>query len=427
MKKTVLMATAAVAITLSGCHGGGGVPEPATPEGPVVGGVTVVGTFSGLKDGVAPSQRVVEGSDGGTVDRIGALAVDDVEDFWREHGLPRGGAYSLLDRVSSYDGVAAYGDPEFCGIGVSGPNAMYCVPEHSITWDRVGLLPTTHRDAGDVGVVTIIAHEIGHAVDAQVEKKAAVIRSEQRADCYTGSYLRWVAEGRSPRFSIDTTGIDKALETLAVVADNPGHDAGHGVLVERVWAAIQGFRFGAEVCADTTVRDIERQRSLLPTDPSTGEARWTRSFAASTAETVSPVIGMPVEVSGTCYTASASWCPDDRSVAVNITALQAAGEPALSGVIGDGSGLALLTAALVTPWMEANGTDAHTVRACAVGYVAREMSTGDLPIQLSQGDPDEMLLALAGQEPGQGFNTAESFLNGLFTVDALDGCLEPLD
>ncbi|TXA40504.1 hypothetical protein DKM27_18495 [Mycobacterium tuberculosis variant bovis] len=370
---------------------------------------------------------MVEGSDGSPVDRIGALAVDDIEDFWRENGLPGGGAYSLLDRVTSYDGVSAYGDPTFCGIGVSGPNAMYCIPEHSITWDRVGLLPTTHRDAGDMGVVTIIAHEIGHAVDAQVEKKAETLRGEQRADCYAGAYLRWVAQGSSPRFSIDPLGIDKALETLAVVADNPGHDAGHGILVERVWAAIQGFRFGAEVCADTTENDIKHQRSLLPTDPSTGEARWTRSFAASTAETVSQVIGMPVEVSGTCYTASASWCPNTNSVAVNLAALQAAGEPALSGVLGDGSGLALLTAALVTPWMEKSSATDERVRACAVGYVAREMSTQRLPIQLSQGDPDEMLLALTGQTPGQGFTTAESFLNGLFLVDALDGCLEPLD
>ena len=43
-------------------------------------------------------------------------------------------------------------------------NAFYCIPDRLIAWDRGSLMPTGIEYFGEMGVVGVIAHEYGHAL-----------------------------------------------------------------------------------------------------------------------------------------------------------------------------------------------------------------------------------------------------------------------
>ena len=53
----------------------------------------------------------------------------------------------------------------------------------------------------------VLAHEYGHSVQHQaglVDDDTPTLVGEQQADCLAGVYMRWVAEGNSPRFTLST-------------------------------------------------------------------------------------------------------------------------------------------------------------------------------------------------------------------------------
>ena len=59
-----------------------------------------------------------------------------------------------------------------------------------------------------MAVAMVLAHEYGHAIQhAGRPGPAEHTRpwsAEQQADCLAGVYMRWVAEGNSPRFTLST-------------------------------------------------------------------------------------------------------------------------------------------------------------------------------------------------------------------------------
>ncbi len=51
----------------------------------------------------------------------------------------------------------------------------------------------------------VLAHEYGHAVQRSANltgRSTPTLVAEQQADCFAGAYMRWVAEGNSPRFTV---------------------------------------------------------------------------------------------------------------------------------------------------------------------------------------------------------------------------------
>ena len=58
-----------------------------------------------------------------------------------------------------------------------------------------------------MAITMVLAHEYGHAIAQMATlnpRGVPTLVAEQQADCLAGVYLRWVAEGKSPRFTLST-------------------------------------------------------------------------------------------------------------------------------------------------------------------------------------------------------------------------------
>ncbi|SLH66644.1 lipoprotein peptidase [Mycobacteroides abscessus subsp. abscessus] len=399
------------ALTLTSCATAiSGVPISPLDDPASIGGVEVTATESGLRpDAPAPSVQV-HGTDGGRIDRLAASAVEDVEGYWSEHVLPGGAAYQPAREVTSWDSRS--GAIEFCDTEVTGPNAGYCIPDRTVGWDRA-MLGVLAEHTGDLGAVLVIAHELGHAVDAQTQRfRPETIVGEQRADCYAGAYMAWVASGESPRFTVSPEGLDLVLEALPVVADAP--DGGdHGSSTERLWAFQTGFMRGADACAAIDGDTVTAHRDGVLAAGGDNNVRFTPELVDAIAAAVEDVTGVQ---------------PD--SSAVDIDALNDMSAQPAPGVRGDGTGAAALIALLVQPWLAEQAVSSPRATSCAVGAVARGMTAGDGAVTLSAGDLDEMVLEIltigrgatdaSGEMPSSGFERVRGFLAGVYS--GLEGC-----
>lgn len=394
------------ALTLTSCATAiSGVPSSPLSDPDRIGGVSVAAVDSGTRaDAPAPTVQV-RGTDGGSIDRLGALAVDDVQQFWSEQVLPGNAAYVPVSGVTSWDSRS--GAIEFCDTKLTGPNAAFCIPDRTVGWDRA-MMGVMAESMGDLGAVLIISHEIGHAVDAQTRRvRPETIVGEQRADCYAGAYMAWVASGESPRFQVDSSGLDLMLEALPVVADSP--DGGdHGNAVERLWAFQQGFMRGADSCSAIDMDVVQGHRDGVPPSSGDANATFTPELVDAIAASVTAVTGVQPDTS-----------------AVDIDALNAMSAQPAPGVRGDGTGAAALIAVLVQPWLAEQAVSSPRATSCAVGAVARGMASGSGAVTLSAGDLDEMLLEVLtigrgatdvnGDMPSSGFERVRGFLSGVYS------------
>ena len=184
------------------------------------------------------------------------------------------GDFTPVDQVLSWDSNGT--NTEFCGGDTVGlVNAGYCFDDNTIGWDRGELMPSLRDANGDMAVSMVLAHEYGHAVAHQsgiANTKTATLVAEQQADCLAGVYMRWVAEGNSPRFTLSTCdGLNNLLAAMIEFRDpllneddsetvaNP-----HGSAFERVSAFQFGFTDGASSCAAIDQAEIDQRRGDLP-------------------------------------------------------------------------------------------------------------------------------------------------------------------
>lgn len=410
MKTAALAAISA--LTLTSCATAiSGVPSSPLDAPARIGGITIAAVDSGLRPD-APSPTVtVAGTDHGAIDRLGAAAVEDVENYWSGVVLPGGAAYQPVTSVTSWDSRNGAGET-VCGRDAT-VNAAFCGGENSIGWDRGHLMPVLVSGMGDMGAVLIVSHELGHAVDAQTRRdNPETLVKEQRADCFAGSYFAWVASGESPRFTVSPEGLDLLMEALPVVADSP--DGGdHGSSTERLWAFQRGFMAGADACAQIDANTVTAHRDGVPPSGGDNNVSFTPALVDAIALATEQVTGVQPDTS-----------------AVDIDALNDMSRDPAPGVRGDGTGGAALIAVLVQPWVSEQAVSSPRATSCAVGAVARAMSSGDGAVTLSAGDLDEMLLEVLtvgrgatdrdGVMPSSGFERVRGFLSGVYS--GLEGC-----
>ena len=211
-----------------------------------VAGMRAVDGDTGLRPDAADPSREVTDSDGGDIDELAASAVSDIEEFWKDaYGETFDGEFSPVSELISWDANGF--DGQFCGEDTYGlVNAAYCPLDDTIGWDRGELLPALRDANGDMAVTMVMAHEYGHAIQrmARLNKKGTpTLVSEQQADCLAGVYMRWVAEGNSPRFTLSTgDGLNNLLVSMISFRDPlmseleySGEDE-HGSAFERVSA-----------------------------------------------------------------------------------------------------------------------------------------------------------------------------------------------
>ncbi|MCV7056614.1 peptidase [Mycolicibacterium gilvum] len=445
-------------------------PDPADQPEYRVGGLPVVEGPSGLRDNAPGLRRGADGSDGGPADALVLAAIDDVEMFWQQvYPDTFGTQFRPVDELVSYDSLDP-SSPEVCGVDTYDmPNAMWCAPLFSdkeyIAWDRGFLVPTGQQYFGDSAIAALIAHEYGHAVQSSADLVGfftETIVKEQQADCFAGAYSRWVAEGKSPRFTLSTgEGLNRVLAGAISSADpvwsereSEMVEEGHGTALDRTRAFQQGFTDGTASCAAIDLAVIEQQRGDLPIllqrDSTGGTQSGELPLDESTLSTLMELLDQihrPPSPPGLSFDTEscpegpasppASYCASTNTIVVDLPGLQAMSVPArredYSLPQGDNSGLSIVTSRYAMSLQHARGRplDAPStalLTACLTGVAQGAMAEPlDLPsgntLQLAAGDIDEAIGGLltnglvAGTIDGltvpAGFTRIEAFRAGL--------------
>lgn len=431
------------------------------------GGLPLNDVPSGLRSGIAPPTMNVHGGTSSPPDQLATQAVEDIEDYWQA-AFPRTltGAYRPVQNLYSYDSEDP-ASPRICGQDTyQEVNAFFCSRGWLIAWDRGVLVPTAQKYFGDMAVPGVLAHEYGHAIQRMADllgPTATVLMAEQQADCFAGDYLRWVAEGKSPRFTLGTgDGLNRVLAAVITSRDpvlTPLEDPaeGHGTALDRVDAFQMGFTSGAAACAAITTDSIQQRRrdlprplqpdaaALIPEGPVDESsitallAQLNSIFAPKDEPTVSYAAAI---CAGTQSTTPVSYCPTSNTVYIDLPGLKRLGEPGdefHDFVLLQGSNTAM--SALISRYVLAvqkdsglatTSTQTALRTACLTGAAERQIADSPNPaIPLSAKSIDEAVAGLlanglaaadaSGKTAPAGFNRIGAFRAGL-TSTSVDSC-----
>lgn len=426
---------------------------------------------SGLRPDAEPSTRDVENSDGGEIDELAAMAVSDIEDFWGEHySLVADTDFEPVDALVSWDSTNR-SEISVCDMrGYELVNALYCFDDDLIAWDRAQLMPYLRESFGDMGMVWVLGHEYGHAVQFKgdlIGMTDSVLVGEQQADCFGGAYMRWVAEGNSPRFTLNTSdGLNKVLSSVIILRDpamsqedledltlNYGE---HGSAFERISAFQIGFTDGVEACAGIDEEEIEQRRGDMPValpDAQDGEYDVTEESVQVMTDALTalfeparpPVLDFDPDAADACPDAQAtppvSYCPATNTIVVDVPGLRAesvAEESRTDGaVVGDNTAYSMLTSRYMLALQNERGVplegpDTALRTACLTGVANAKLfpgvtDTGGETLTLTAGDLDEAVSGIlanplvasdvSGETVPSGFSRIDAFRAGVLGVD----------
>ena len=179
----------------------------------------------------------------------------DLDAFWavelpKYYKIP----YRPMRGYFAYDSV---NNPPDCGSRMRYPdiagNAFYCRVADYIAFDNEQLFPDLYNGFGDISLGMVLAHELGHAVQTRTKTRLPSVYAELQADCFAGSWLRHVADGKSKFVKLDGGVIEDALSATLAFRDRPGigaQEAGaHGNGFDRTGAVQIGYDEGTGRCA----------------------------------------------------------------------------------------------------------------------------------------------------------------------------------
>lgn len=418
----------ALAIGLVACGGSGAGSTSAADN---VAGLPITHFSSGLKPNAPTPDLVVHNVSDDESDRVATAAIADVQDYWNER-LPVdfGIKFEPVTKLLSYESSGA-NQQNGCGDTKRNVNAFYCSRDDSVSWDRGVLLPQMLQQFGQLSVVTVLAHEFGHAVQYRLKDKAGIanntptIVKEQQADCFAGAYFRWVVEGKSTYFNVSTSdGLNAALSSLFLVRDSAGTSAtdnqAHGTAFDRIFAFQLGFEKSPKDCAALDLNNIQPRLTERPLDrkdrnkgdlPINEQAisylQKSLDEAFSKAGVQAPQI---VDQGGTCQggpdTPPASYCPDTNRVSIDLAALAKLGKPVdqeaefsgeETGGHGDFAALSEVASRYALGIQKGVGAKVDNANAglrtaCLVGaWAAAINKTQGNDLRLSAGDLDEAI------------------------------------
>jgi len=414
---------------LTACSAGGSGTVPGTVDG-----LPITHFHSGLKANAPTPDLKVQNAGTDQADTLAMDTIADVQNFWSTE-LPAdfGVRFQPVSKLLSYE---SNGPDQVSGCGDTrgNENAFYCGQDDSVNWDRGVLLPEMIQQFGQLSVVTVLAHEFGHAVQFRLGDKAGItadtpsIVKEQQADCFAGTYYRWVVEGKSRYFTVSTSdGLNSALSSLFLVRDTAGTAAtdqqAHGTAFDRIYAFQLGFEQGAKQCAALNMNNIQPRLTERPFDAgdqgngdipinqqaiSYLQASLNQSFAGAKVPAPS-IIAQTGSCPGGPATPPASYCPATNAVDIDLNALAALGEPVdqqgeftgdTSGGHGDFAALSEIASRYVIGIEKGVGAsvdnaDAGLRTACLVGAWAaattKIQAQGKAQLRLSAGDLDEAI------------------------------------
>jgi predicted metalloprotease len=425
-----------------------------------VAGMPATAGPTGLRDDAAGPARVVQGTDDGEIDELARQAVSDIEEYWGQaYGETFDGEFSPVEALISWD-ANGFDDTPFCGEDTYGlVNAAFCYDDETIGWDRGELLPSLRKAYGDMGVTMVLAHEYGHAVQRQAglkSKNTPTLVAEQQADCFAGAYMRWVAEDKSPRFTLSTgEGLNNVLAAVIAFRDpllaegdpEVGFDE-HGSAFERLSAFQFGFTDGPSACAAIDMREIGQRRGDLPVllpEDQTGELPVTEQSVRSIVDAMGtlfspanpPKLSFKATEAESCPDARpsppVSYCPATNTIIVDLDELEVMGTQSDTEEGGLASGDNTAYSVLVSRYMQAiqharggivlDNAEAALRTACLTGVATVKMSkTVTTPdgntIALTAGDVDEAVSGILTNGLAASDVNGESVPSGFSRIDA---------
>ena len=423
-----------------------------------VAGLTAVDGPTGLRPNAKAESREVTDTDGGQVDELAGQSVSDLEEFWKfAYPDTFDGELQPVDELFSWDSDAP--DGMFCGDTTEGlVNAAYCEDDNTIGWDRTVLMPSLRQANGDMAITMVLAHEYGHAIQKLATlnpKGVPSLVAEQQADCLAGVYLRWVAEGKSPRFTLNTgEGLNNILAAMIsfrdpLLSQNEYSDGDeHGSAFERISAFQFGFTDGASACAAINIKEIRQRRGDLPVElptDQTGELPVTEASVASLIDAMNilfapkspPQLTFDAASASTCPDARpsppASYCPASNTITVDLPGLQAIGAPSEGfegpALQGDNTAYSALMSRYMMAWQHEHGglvlddAEAGLRTACLTGVattkLSKDVTTPDgNTVALTAGDIDEAISGLLTNGLVAGDVNGESVPAGFSRIDA---------
>ncbi|WP_216215819.1 neutral zinc metallopeptidase [Amycolatopsis aidingensis] len=443
------------------CDGGSTEGQAQTPGD--VAGLPVTHFESGLKADAPQPDLDVRNATDSEEDRIAIASIADVSDYWAQQ-LPEHfqQEFEPVRELLSYDPAGE--DFEVCGASTSAAamNAFYCPPEDLVGWDRAKLLPLLRERFGPMAIVTVLGHEFGHAVQHRLGDKAGIDNStktivkEQQADCFTGSYFRWMAEGRSKYFEVSTSeGLNQVLASLFFIRDEPGQSArsrgAHGTAFDRTYAFQLGFEQGAAKCAGIDQASVDArvtEQPFHPEDKEKGDSSLDQELIGILQESLDKAFegaGVQgpeiVDEGGSCpngpSTPPASYCPDSNTVNIDLATLRELAQPVdrraeFKGEETTGMGDFAALAEIASRYTQGiqqgvgaalEGSSAGLRTSCLVGAWAGATNREGATLRLSSGDLDEAIAELLqprsliaadlqGNQVANGFERVESLRVG---------------
>jgi predicted metalloprotease len=315
----------------------------------------------------------------------------------------------------------------------------------------------------------VLAHEYGHAVALSAKltkrRRTPTLVAEQQADCLAGVYLRWVAQGDSPRFSLSTAdGLNTVLATMLVLRDPLMHanatigDNEHGSAFERISAFQFGFTDGAAACAGINAKELHERRGDLPVklqQNETGEWPVSKESVHVIVDAMTtvfapadpPQIAFGANGASACGHARpsppASYCPDTNTITVDLPALRKMGTPTeddkLVTLSGDNTAYSVLASRYMLAVQAQQGglvldnAQAALRTACLTGVATTKLSQGvtnpdGRGVTLTAGDLDEAVSGLLtnglaasdvnGESVPAGFSRIDAYRTGVLGDDS---------
>jgi predicted metalloprotease len=415
---------------------------------------------TGLRPDAHGSARDVQGTDKGKIDELAANAVSDIEEYWgNAYSETFDGQFTPVKELVSWD-ANGFDDTRFCDEDTYGlVNAAFCYDDETIGWDRGELLPALRKSYGDMGVTMVLAHEYGHAVQHQAGLKSEntpTLVAEQQADCFAGAYMRWVAEDKSPRFTLSTgEGLNNVLAAVIAFRDpllsEGDPDVGvdeHGSAFERLSAFQFGFTDGPSACAAIDMREIGQRRGDLPVllpEDQTGELPISEDSVRSIVDAMGimfspakpPQLSFKAADAQGCPDARpsppASYCPATNTIVIDLAELKVMGTQSDSedGSLASGDNTAY--SVLVSRYMQAiqhergglvlDNAEAALRTACLTGVatvkLSKNVTTPDgNTITLTAGDVDEAVSGILTNGLAASDVNGESVPSGFSRIDA---------
>jgi predicted metalloprotease len=429
---------------------------------------------SGVAGDVAPADFPIVGAADDDIDRIARNALADLNTYWTEQFRPTfsqeftplaGGYFSVdpnnLDPAQYPNGKIGCGEPP----AAVENNAFYCGPSaeytngDAIQYDRAFLGELAFGSGGSEGYgrfipALVMAHEFGHAVQGRVGYPfQASIAIETQADCFAGTWTKWVADGNAPHNTIRPAELDDVLRGYLLLRDpvGTGANAGeaHGSYFDRVSAFQQGFDDGPTACRDAFGADRRyTQGTFSDADIATGgdapyaqtvgqfatqglaeffSAAFTQRGHTFTAPTLEPFDGKAPRCDGKQPDTDLVYCAADDTVGFDETDLT---RPLYASE--EGGDYAVLTA-LAIPYglaardqlgLSTDDQDAIRSAVCMAGaFTAGVLNRESKILSISPGDADESVSFLLGYSDDPhvladsgltGFQLVDVFRSGVF-------------